>query len=107
MLAVELPTQPVPTVFFGLGARGKPAERVADEAADQVISFLRTQPLGVDGHSADQVLLPLALAKDDSEFKVVEITQHLLTNAAIIGRFLDKSITCEGKEGSGGWARIH
>src|SRR4029077_11073455 len=89
MLAVEMPTGPVPTLFFGLGERGKPAERVADEAVDQVVSFLRMQPPGVDGHSADQLLLPLSLAEGESQFKVAEITQHLLTNASVIGRFLD------------------
>jgi RNA 3'-phosphate cyclase len=106
MLAVELPTRPVPTLFFGLGEKGKPAERVADEAVDQVVSYLRTQPHGIDGHSADQILLPLALAEEDSHFKVAEITQHLLTNAEIIGQFLGKQIICQGKEGLEGWVKI-
>ena len=40
VLAVTLDTQPVPTLFFGLGARGKRAERVADEAVDQVVAYV-------------------------------------------------------------------
>jgi RNA 3'-terminal phosphate cyclase (ATP) len=37
VLTVTLNTSPVPTLFFGLGARGKPAERVADEAVEQAL----------------------------------------------------------------------
>jgi RNA 3'-phosphate cyclase len=102
VLALELPTQPAPTLFFGLGERGKPAERVADEAVDQLISFLRASPLGVDCHSADQILLPLSLAKENSHYRVAEVTQHLLTNAAVIGRFLEREIVCTGTKGSEG-----
>jgi RNA 3'-terminal phosphate cyclase (ATP) len=106
MLAVELPTRPVPTLFFGLGERGKPAERVADEAVAQVLAFLRARPLGIDAHSADQILLPLAVAPGAAEFRVAEITQHLLTNVATIARFLDREIVCEGTEGSAGTIRF-
>src|SRR5262249_51814938 len=59
VLGVELDTQPAPTLFFGLGARGKPAEQVADEAVDQVIAYLGEGPTAVDPHSADQLILPL------------------------------------------------
>src|SRR5438067_489369 len=34
VVALTLNTAPVPTLFFALGERGKPAERVADEAVD-------------------------------------------------------------------------
>src|SRR5262245_53819403 len=37
VLAVVLETTPAPALFFGLGERGKPAERVADEAVDQAL----------------------------------------------------------------------
>jgi RNA 3'-terminal phosphate cyclase (ATP) len=58
VLAVVLDTQPVPTLFFGLGARGKPAERVADEAVDQIIAYLDAGPALVDAHSADRLCYP-------------------------------------------------
>jgi RNA 3'-terminal phosphate cyclase (ATP) len=102
VLALTLPTQPVPTLFFALGERGKKAERVADEVVDQVIAFLATESPAVDLHSADQIVLPLALAEGRSEFPVAEITQHLLTNVAVIGRFVDRPITCAGEEGKPG-----
>jgi RNA 3'-terminal phosphate cyclase (ATP) len=106
VLAVRLGTTPAPTLFFGLGARGKPAERVADEAVDQVIDYLKAGPAAVDAHSADQLLLPLALAEGPSEFSVAQVTQHLLTNVEVIRRFVDREIFVEGEEGERGTVRI-
>ncbi len=106
ILALVLDTTPVPALFFGLGERGKPAERVADDAVDQVGAFLRADPAAVDAHSADQIVLPLALAEGPSEYTVAEVTQHLLTNMAVIGRFAERAITVEGSEGQPGRVRI-
>ena len=68
MIGIELPTTPAPTFLFALGEKGKPAEMVAHEAADQVEAYLNAKPLGVDEHSADQLLLPLALAEGRPSF---------------------------------------
>jgi RNA 3'-terminal phosphate cyclase (ATP) len=106
VLAVVLGTEPVPTLFFGLGARGKPAERVADEAVDQALAYLRAAPSAVDARSADQLVLPLALAEGPSAFTVAEVTSHLLTNIAVIRRFQRRDILCEGTAGSPGWVRV-
>jgi RNA 3'-terminal phosphate cyclase (ATP) len=106
VVTVELDTDPVPTLFFGLGARGKPAERVADEAADQAIDYARAAPAAVDLHSADQIVLPLALAEGPSEFTVAQVTQHLHTNIAVIQRFIDREIVCTGAEGQPGTVHI-
>jgi RNA 3'-terminal phosphate cyclase (ATP) len=106
VLAVELDTKPAPTLFFGLGARGKPAERVADEAVGQVIAYLNAGPALVDPHSADQIVLPLALAEGPSEYRVAEVTRHLTTNIAVIRQFIDRDIICEGAEGGPGSVRI-
>jgi RNA 3'-terminal phosphate cyclase (ATP) len=106
VVAVELSTEPVPTLFFALGERGKPAERVADEAADQVIAYLNAGPAVVDLHSADQLVLPLALAQGPSEYAVGEVTLHLTTNVAVIGQFLERDITCQGEVGEAGVVRI-
>jgi RNA 3'-terminal phosphate cyclase (ATP) len=93
-------------MFFGLGARGKRAERVADEAVDQVSDYLAASPAAVDSHSADQIVLPLALAEGLSAFTVTSVTSHLLTNIAVIRRFVDREISCEGEEGEPGLVRI-
>lgn len=98
VLALVAETTPAPALFFGLGARGKRAERVADEAADQCLAYLRAAPAAVDAHSADQLVLPLALADGPSTFTVAEVTQHLLTNIAVIRQFIDREVTCEGEE---------
>ena len=105
VLAIQFDQAPVPTFFFGLGSRGKPAESVADEAADQAIAFAQSgAPL--DSHSADQIVLPLALAKGASEFRVQTITAHLTTNIAVIRMFIDRAIECDGEEGASGVVRI-
>jgi RNA 3'-terminal phosphate cyclase (ATP) len=106
VLAVVLETTPVPALFFALGERGKRAERVADEAVDQALAYLKAAPAAVDPHSADQLVLPLALAEGPSEYTTAEVTSHLLTNVAVIRRFLDREITCEGEEGKPGVVRI-
>lgn len=114
VLTLTLDTQPVPTLFFGLGARGKRADRVSDEAVDQILAYLAglralTQlgsPVALDPHSADQIVLPLALANGPSEFTMTEVSSHLLTNIAVIRRFVEREITCEGEEGQAGQVTI-
>jgi RNA 3'-terminal phosphate cyclase (ATP) len=107
VLALVVDTDPAPALFVGLGARGKPAEAVADEAADQAVAYLRAAPAAVDAHSADQIVLPLALAEGPSEYTAAEMTQHLLTNVAIIRRFVEREIVCEGHLGAPGVVRVH
>ena len=107
VLGIKLNTTPAPTFFFAIGARGKPAERVADEAADATLAYLAAWPNLVDAHSADQLALPLALAQGPSEYHVAEVTRHLTTNIDVIRRFLDRKMECEGAEGSPGIVRIH
>jgi RNA 3'-terminal phosphate cyclase (ATP) len=106
VLSIELDTAPVPTLFFALGERGKPAERVADEAADQTLEFLDAPAGSVDLHSADQLVLPLALAAGPSSFRVARVTSHLLTNLAVIRRFIERDLRCEGSEGKPGCVEI-
>ncbi len=105
VLGLTLAEGPLPTFFLGLGERGKPAEKVADEAAEQVIAFAASGA-PVDSHIADQILLPLALADGESVFQIENITRHLTTNIAVIRMFLDKEIVCEGEEGGPGRVQI-
>jgi RNA 3'-phosphate cyclase len=103
--AVTFLQAPVPPLFVGLGERGKPAERVADEAADEAIAF-RDSGCPVDLYSADQILLPLAFAKGASEYRVSEVTRHLKTNVETIQAFVERVIEIEGEEGETGTVRI-
>ncbi len=101
LCGVSFPDLPVSPFFLGLGERGKPAATVADEATEQAIAF-RDSGCPIDAYSADQIVLPLAFAEGASEFRVSEITQHLLTNIETIRTFVEREMTCEGKVGTPG-----
>ncbi len=81
--------------FDALGARGKPAEKVADEVVDEFLAF-QERHAGVDRHLADQVLLYLALAHGPSSISTAEITAHLLTNVWVIEQFLGPIFQVQG-----------
>ena len=92
----------VPATFVGLGARGKPAEVVAEEAVAELLAFVQAGQGAVDPHSADQLVLPLAFAAGASEYTTSDITLHLTTNIGIIRRFIERDIVIEGAEGQPG-----
>ncbi|MDW8222263.1 MAG: RNA 3'-terminal phosphate cyclase [Gemmatales bacterium] len=106
VLALVWQLGPVPTLFAALGERGKPAERVADEAVEELLEHAERGPDAVDPHSADQLLIPLALAPGPSEFPVSQVTSHLLTNAEVVRLFTSRQITVAGDEGQPGRVRI-
>lgn len=91
--------------YFSLGELGKPAEKVADEAVDQLLKFLNT-PAAIDEFCADQLLLPLALALGESRFMTPRLTDHLVTNAAIIQKFLDVYISIQGERDQPAWVQL-
>jgi len=91
--------------FFSLGARGKRAERVADEAVDDLFAFLDGDGV-VDRWMADQLLLPLALAAGTSALRTADVSSHLLTNAAVIRAFLPVRIVVEGAPGQAALVRV-
>jgi RNA 3'-terminal phosphate cyclase (ATP) len=90
---------------FALGARGKRAERVADEAVDALAAFLGSDG-AVDPWLADQLLLPLALADGPSELRTSKVTSHLLTNAQVIRLFLQVEIGVDGPLGGPATVRV-
>jgi RNA 3'-terminal phosphate cyclase (ATP) len=91
--------------FSAMGAQGKPSDQVADEACRDLVRHHR-QGEPVDPHLADQLLLPLALTPGESSFRTSQITQHLITNAQVIRRFLPVEITIDGAEGDPGQVRV-
>ncbi|MFQ5881527.1 MAG: RNA 3'-terminal phosphate cyclase [Candidatus Methylomirabilales bacterium] len=91
--------------FSSLGEKGKPAERVADEACDQLFAYL--QRAGVaDPHLADQLLLPMALAPGSSSLSTTRLTQHLLTNRWVVEQFLPGRVRVEGEVGEPGLVTV-
>jgi RNA 3'-terminal phosphate cyclase (ATP) len=73
--------------FAALGRRGLPAERVADEAADQLLAWIQSGA-EVDDHLADQIVPFLALASGPSAFTCPTLSAHLRTVAWVIQQFL-------------------
>lgn len=73
--------------FQSLGELGKRAEKVADEACDELEAYLESGA-ALDKHLADQLIAPIALADGLSRFTTCEVTQHLLTNIAVVEQFL-------------------
>jgi RNA 3'-terminal phosphate cyclase (ATP) len=87
--------------FTSLGERGKPAERVAEEAVDDLLDYVHGDA-AVDPHLADQLVLPMALASGPSRFTTEVLTQHTLTNAWVVNQFLPDRVRVEGEEGQPG-----
>jgi RNA 3'-terminal phosphate cyclase (ATP) len=92
--------------FSSLGARGKPAEKVADEAVDSLKDYIESDSC-IDPHLADQVVPFVALARGDSSFTTTRITDHLLTNLWVIQHFLDVTILRKGERGGRGRVEFH
>ncbi len=90
---------------FALGARHKPAEKVADEAADELRADMDSGG-AIDAWLADQLLLPLAFVPEKSELSVCRISRHLLTNAKLLGYFLPVSVEIEGELDQPGTVRL-
>lgn len=82
----------------GIGRRGVRAEEIALEAAAQMKKNLAAGSV-VDPYLADQLMIPLALAKG-GEFLTSELSLHAKSNAALIERFLPVQFQLErGKDG--------
>lgn len=91
--------------YFSLGAIGKRAETVADEACNQFLCFLETKGV-IDEYLADQLIIPLALTKGISQYITPKITQHLLTNIEIVKLFLPVTIEVTGNLSEEGLVKI-
>jgi hypothetical protein len=84
--------------FTSLGQWGKPAERVAEGAANQPLDSLQSDA-ALKRHLADLVALPMALAGGESQFTTGQVPQRLLSNAWVVNHFLAGRVRVEGEEG--------
>jgi RNA 3'-terminal phosphate cyclase (ATP) len=91
--------------FSALGAPGKRAEEVGDEAACGFINYYRSGA-ALDRHLAAQIVLYLALSGRESVFTTEAVTSHLLTNLQVIGLFHDYRYYVDGRVGEKGTVRI-
>lgn len=77
-------------VFDAIGQHGVQAERIAKHLSAQVKLFLQTCTM-VDEYLADQLLVPMAIAKNGS-FTTTKPSSHTLTNIMVINDILGCSI---------------
>jgi len=88
--------------FGSLGAIGKRAEKVGEEATKDFLEYLSIDA-AVEPHLSDQLVLYMALAKGKSRYTASKITRHLLTNIWVINQFLPNiEIKVGGEEGKPG-----
>ena len=74
-------------VFTAVGERGRRAEDVARAAAEATVKWL-TSGVPVGPHLADQLLLPMALAKGGRFVTTGPLDAHVPTNAEVIASVL-------------------
>lgn len=86
VLLVTLEHVNVTNVFAGFGEKSVPAESVAKAVVGRVRRYIASGAVA-DEYLADQLLVPMALAGSGA-FTLDKLSQHALTNAAIIERFL-------------------
>ena len=83
--------------FSSLGAKGKRAEEVAEEACKDCIDFIQSYKT-VEHYLADQLVPLIALAKGYSCFTTSKISLHLLTNIQVAEQFLPVKFNISGKQ---------
>ncbi|MFB9245969.1 RNA 3'-terminal phosphate cyclase [Massilia antarctica] len=95
-LLITLEYEHATEVFCAFGEKMVRAETVAKDAMHEARRYIASQA-AVGEHLADQLMLPMALAGGGS-FTADVISQHAITNAEVIGRFLPVAITLEEGE---------
>ncbi|HEX9974608.1 MAG TPA: RNA 3'-terminal phosphate cyclase [bacterium] len=91
--------------FTALGAIGKRAEQVADEAVDDLFEYLDSSGC-IDKYLADQLVVPLAIIPGKSLFSTAKITNHFLTNISVVKQFLNIQSEVQGQVGEHGIVKI-
>ncbi|QYF95926.1 RNA 3'-terminal phosphate cyclase [Massilia sp. PAMC28688] len=90
-LMITLESENVTEVFTALGEKMVRAETVAKNVMDEARRYIASGA-AVGEHLADQLMLPMALA-GGGEFSADTVSQHAITNAEVIARFLPVAIT--------------
>lgn len=97
-LMLEFRFENVTEVITSFGERGVSAEAVAERACTQANEYLAAGA-AIGPHLADQLLLPLALAGAGS-FTTTRPTEHFVSNAALIEKFVAVAIEVERERGN-------
>jgi len=94
---IEVLSDEVTEVFSSFGRLGVAAEKVGDEVARQAREYLASRA-AVAEHLADQLLLPMALARAGS-FTATKLSMHARTNLEVISKFLPVRFQVRPSEG--------
>lgn len=100
VLALCVRCRHVSEMFTSFGKRGLRAETVARHAVEACSHYLDSG-VPVGPYLADQLLLPLAMARAGS-FRTVRPSSHTLTNVAVIAAFTGTRFECE-ETAPGSW----
>jgi RNA 3'-terminal phosphate cyclase (ATP) len=92
--------------FTALGAIGKRAETVGEEAARYFLGYYSTDT-ALDPNLPDQIIPYLSRSAERSVFTTSRITQHLLTNLWVTGLFQTFTHRIEGTTGEPGRVTIN
>jgi len=92
-LSLTIQSERLTELFVAFGAKGVSAEAVANQLLGEARRYL-SRSAAVGEHLADQLILPMALA-GKGRFTVAHTSAHLLTNIAVVERFLPVRFTCE------------
>lgn len=88
-----------------MGGRGIQAEALAQQAFNETLSFMEGGAC-LDAFLADQCLLPLVLAQEESAIRVDRLTQRFLTAVWVVKRFTPIRLTVRGSENHAGLITI-
>lgn len=89
-LMLTLESEHVTEVFTALGEKAVRAESVAKQVLQEARHYIASGA-AVGEHLADQLMLPMALAGGGC-YTAATVSQHVITNAEVIARFLPVSI---------------
>jgi RNA 3'-terminal phosphate cyclase (ATP) len=92
--------------FDGLGERGKPAEKVAEEVTSDALRHLNS-PSPIEPHLCDQLIVWMSLAPGLSELRTSELTLHSLTCMEIARKMVGVEFQVQGKLGDAATIRCN
>lgn len=96
-LVLTLESEHVTEVFTALGEKSVRAETVVRNVLQEARRYIASGA-AVGEHLADQLMLPMALA-GGGRFTADTVSQHAITNAEVVSRFLPVAISFTADEG--------
>ena len=86
-----------PVAGSSIGERGKSAEKVGAEAANEILHHI-SRRAALDRYMGDQII-PFIAITGSSTVKTAELTPHAITNIHVTQKFIDRKINVNGELG--------